>query len=97
MEGWLKQGQKLDLRMRGMNLGLKREGCRFNLQRRYEESEQLLGTVHRINSGGCRERWKDTTSTVHLLVQEPSEKDRMAGGWKGGTWRQGRGPGEQSR
>lgn len=81
MEQRLKRGQKLDLRMRRMDLGLRGECCRFNLQKRYEESEQLLGTVHRIKAGGCRERWRGTTSTVHLLVQEPSERERQDG-WR---------------
>lgn len=41
-------------------------------------------------AGVCRERWKGTTSMVHLLVQESSER---GAGWLeaeagGGTWRQ---------
>lgn len=98
----LKQGQKLGLMMGGGEgeFGVEGEGCRFDLQRRYEESEQRPGTVHRIKAGGCKERWKGTTSTVHLLVQKPSERERQDG-WRlegeGGSWIQGEGTGKQSR
>lgn len=62
-----------------MELGCR--GCDFDLQRGYEESQQLLGTVHGIKAGGLqRERWKGTTSTVHLVVQEPSERGQD--GWR---------------
>lgn len=82
MEDGLSGGQKLDLRIKGDGFGVKvGGGCRFKLQRRYEESEQLLDIVHRIKAGGCRERWKGTTSMVYLLVQEPSERERQDG-WR---------------
>lgn len=44
----LKRRQKLDLRMRRVGFGVEGEGCSLDLQRGYEESEQLLRTVHRI-------------------------------------------------
>lgn len=66
-----------------------------------ERSKQLLGTVHGIKAGGCGEKCNITTSTEHLLEQEPSEKekDRMAGSWNKGHSETGLGTagGRQSR
>lgn len=61
-----------------------------------ERSKQLLGTVHGIKAGSCGEKWNVTTSTEHLLEQEPSEKEsgRMAGSWNRGHSETGLGTAE---
>lgn len=61
--------------MREAGVGAADSTCRGG----YEESKQLLGRVHGTKAGGCR--WNGTTSTVHLLVQKPSERGGQDG-WR---------------
>lgn len=63
--------------------------CRVDLQRRYEESEQRLGTVHRIKAGGCKREVEGHniygTSTGAEAIRERKTGWLEAGG--GGSWR----------
>lgn len=81
----------------GGELGVTGEGCGIDLQRRYDHQSSswvlFMGKSCRLQ----RERWKGTTSTEHLLEQEPSERERQDGWRLRGHLEQGGGPGEQSR
>lgn len=96
MERRLKQGAKAGPEDEGgVGFGVEEgEGCRFDLQRRYEESERRLGTVHRTQAAK-RDGRAQHLRYIYWSRGHQRERDRMAGGWRGegGSWRQGEGTG----
>lgn len=88
MEHQLKQGQRLDLRVQGGGLGVTGEGCGIDLQRRYDQSEQQLGSVHGKKAAGCREREMEGHNIYGTSTGAGAFRKRKTGWLEagGGTW-----------